>query len=192
MEATAERATVEAGEESIVFDESENIGSRIEQETLDILVRAKLIQDSERGGFQKYLTSTQTAPGTILPVMADLRRIEEGMKSQTIEKWARDMSPVLKRRYPLVPFASRLLTPTAIYEKYPAVKNWAEQARCPIVYAEDTDVIGFGVINPVAGVVLAEQVSAFFQEKTGVMPFISLFLLTFDSWRFLSERQFDK
>lgn len=169
-----------------------DLGPLIQSETLRVLVEASLVQESEKSGFDHYLTASKVHAGNILPVMAELRQIDETSKGIVIEKWARAMSPILKKRFPLIPFANRLLATTTIYEKYPELKEWAETSCCPLIFAEDSDVLGFGMLNPVAGVELAQKVEAFFREKEKVVPFVSLFLIPLKSWEFICERQFGK
>lgn len=169
-----------------------DFGPMIQSETLRVLTEASLVKADEKEGFNHYLTASKVPVGNILPVMADLRQVEEDEKAITVERWARAMSPVLKKRYPLIPFANRLLATTTIYEKYPQIMEWAEISRCPLIFAEDCDVLGFGMINPVAGLAMAEKVDTFFHEKEEVVPFVSLFLITLSSWKFICERQFGK
>lgn len=171
---------------------SVDFGASLQSETLRVLTEASLVQADEKDGFDHYLTASKVAPGHILPTMAELRQVEDDAKQVTIERWARAMSPFVKKRFPLIPFANRLLATTSIYEKHPEIREWAEISRCPLIFAEDSDVLGFGMINPVAGLAIAEKVDAFFRERDETVPFISLFLITHSSWNFICERQFGK
>lgn len=176
-------------ESSSVLDAS-SIGKEVLDRTLAALVKASLIRTEERDGFERYLLDTRTAEGDILPVMAELREIELQMRPEIIEKWARTMAPVLKRRTPLVPFGSKLLNTTAIYELFPEVLECARICKCPIIFSEDSDVVGLGMVNPVAGMVMNDQTTALIRKKTGAAPFISSFLLDLNSWEKICERHF--
>lgn len=160
--------------------------------TLDTLVASSLIRQEEREGFERYLLDTGSPEGDILPLMASLREIDYQMRAETLEKWARLMAPVIKRRTPLVPFGSKLLNTTAIYELFPQVFECARVCKCPIIFSEDSDVIGIGMVNPVAGMLMNDHTTALIRSVTGVAPFISSFLLDVDSWEKICERHFDQ
>lgn len=168
------------------------VGSEVLTRTLDTLVAASLIRQEEREGFERYLIGTGSSEGDILPLMASLREIDFQLRSETLEKWARTMAPVLKRRTPLVPFGSKLLNTTAIYELFPEVFQCARVCKCPIIFSEDSDVIGIGMVNPVAGMVMNEHTTALIRSATGVAPFISSLLLDVDSWEKICERHFEQ
>lgn len=171
--------------------DASSTGKAVLDRTLDTLVKASLIQKEERDAFERYLLDAKTAVGDILPVMAELREIEFQMRPEALEKWARAMAPILKRRTPLVPFGSKLLNTTAIYELFPEVFECARVCKCPIIFSEDSDVIGIGMVNPVAGMVMNDRTTALIREKTGASPFISSFLLDLNSWEKICERHFE-
>jgi len=177
-------------DESKVIDLSQ-LDGEIRDDTLEILVSSGVIREDERLGFDNYLKSTNTPSGDIFPIMADLREIDYQARIEIFEKWARSMVPILKKRLPLVAFGSKLLNTTAIYEQFPEVFTCAKISKCPIIFSEDSDVIGFGTINPVAATLMMKYTSEIIKNKTGVVPFMSLVLLDMASWEKICERHFE-
>ena len=171
---------------------SADLSERVRDETLEALLKAKIIGAEERVGFQRYLISKSVSSGDILPVMAYLRGISEDEQTGSIKQWARSITPIVKKRYSLVPFASKLLGQSPIFEKYEEVRKAAGKLKCPLIFSEDSDVIGFGTLNPVAGACLAEHVADHLEKETSLKPYISTFLLDYPTWVTICERQFGK
>ena len=167
-----------------------NLEKAVRDETLAALTKAGIIRDEEREGFKKYISTNDISAGDILPVMAQLRGIEEGEQPTAVAGWARSMAPIVKKRYSLIPFAGKLLGSSSFFEKFDAVHKAASIVKCPLIFSEDTDVLGFGTINPVAGLHLSTFVSKYFQEKTGLTPYISMFIIDLTTWESTCRRQF--
>lgn len=171
---------------------SEDLPTMVRDETLTALVTGGIIKAEERDGFQNYLVSNSVSTGDILPVMAQLRGIEEGEQIGVVSNWARTIAPIVKKRYALVPFAGKLLGNSTLFKNYGTVLKAAEALKCPLIYSEDIDALGFGTLNPVAGVRLSEFVVQYLSQQTGVSPYISMFLLDLPSWELICRRQFEK
>ncbi len=173
-------------------DVKTQLTEQVRDETLTALTTAGIIREAECEGFRNYLVSNEINSGDIFPVMAQLRGVAEQEQISTIANWGRAIAPVIKKRYALIPFADRLLGSASIFEKYGTILEAAAAVRCPLIFSEDTDVIGFGTINPVAGMVLGEFVTKYVNEQVGVSPFISMFLLDMASWQTICGRQFER
>ena len=167
-----------------------DLAKTVQSETLEALIKAGIIRDEEKEGFAGYLTSNKISAGDILPVMAQLRRIEEGEQITSIETWARAMAPIVKKRHSLVPFAGKLLGSASLFEKYPVVQEAAAAVKCPLIFSEDSDVLGFGMINPVAALHLTEFVGNYFKNESGMIPYFSVFLIDLPTWQTICRRQF--
>lgn len=170
----------------------EELAIAVRDETLTALVTGGIIRPEERDGFQNYLVSNSVSTGDILPVMAQLRGIEEGEQMRVVSQWARKIAPIIKKRYSLVPFAAKLLGSSTFFKNYDALLKAAETLKCPLIYSEDIDALGFGTLNPVAGLRLSEFVTEYLREKTGVSPYISMFLLDLPTWEAICRRQFEQ
>lgn len=171
---------------------AEELAVKVREETLAVLSTAGVLRDEEREGFSSYLVSNSINAGDILPVMAQLRGIAEAEQGGAIGNWVRAMAPITKKRYSLVPFADRLLGSASIFEKYETLHKVAEALKSPLIFAEDTDVIGFGTLNPVAGSLLSEFVVDYMSAQIGTRPYISIFLLDLSSWERICRKQFEQ
>lgn len=101
------------------------------------------------------------------------------------------MSVAMHPHIPVIPFAGKLIAPTAFYESYEPLHVLAKLLLCPVLYAEDTDAIGVGSINPVAANILAEQITNTVHRRVGIRPFISSARLDYETWSFLTRKHFE-
>lgn len=186
----AEKSSVVAPASPKATVDTDEIVDSVREKTLTTLTKAGVLREAECDGFRDYLISNEVGSGEILSVMAELRGIAEQERLATVANWGRLMAPVVKKRYALVPFADRILGSTAIFEKFPKIEEVAAAIRCPLIYAEDADVLGFGMINPVAGVAMGEFATEHLKSKNGSAPYISMFLLDLNVWETICGRQF--
>lgn len=167
-----------------------DLSDAVREETIQALTKAGIIRDVEAEGFRNYLMAQSIGVGDILPVMAQLRGIDELEQATAVAQWGRQIGPAIKKRYSLIPFAGKLLGSQSIFEAHPAIKEAAAAVKCPLIFAEDSDVIGFGTINPVAATKLGEHVADYLHGKTGTKPYLSLFLVDLGNWETICGRQF--
>ncbi|MDQ8190721.1 hypothetical protein QEH58_10450 [Roseibacillus persicicus] len=163
---------------------------QVREETIQALIKTGIIRDAEGEGFRNYLVAQSIGVGDILPVMAQLRGIDELEQATAVAQWGRQIGPAIKKRYSLIPFAGKLLGSVSLFDSHPEIKEAAASVKCPLIFAEDADVIGFGTINPVAATKLGEHVADLIQNRSGVRPYLSLFLLELGSWETICGRQF--
>ena len=169
-----------------------DLATVVREETLDILTKAGIVKKPEKDGFKNYLITNGIGSGDIFPVMSNLKQIEESKQAGVITQWGRAVAPIVKKRYSLIPFAGKLLGSSPFFENHQEVFEAARKVKCPLIYAEDTDVLGFGTLNPVAGAYFATFVTKYFQKQNGITPYISMFLLDLKTWDNVCERQFAK
>lgn len=93
---------------------------------------------------------------------------------------------------PLIPFAGKLIAPTAFYELYPHIHKLARILRAPVVYVEDNDAIGVASANPIAAALLAEEIRFALHKRSGIRPFVTVARLDYESWTFLNRKHFDR
>jgi hypothetical protein len=60
----------------------------------------------------------------------------------------------------------------------------------PVLYAEESEVIGVGSINPVALRIAAQVIMRTLGERTGTTPIVSRIQLHHDGWMSLCQQQF--
>ena len=169
---------------------SPDMAQTVQDETVQALTKAGVIRAEESDGFKHYLKTNKISAGDILPVMAELRGIQESDQLASVEGWARALAPIVKKRHSLVPFAGKLLGSASLFEKYPTVEKAAAAVKCPLIFSEDADVLGFGTINPVASSHLSSFVAEYFKEQSGVTPYLSIFLIDLPTWQTICRRQF--
>ena len=92
---------------------------------------------------------------------------------------------------PLIPFAGKLIAPSAFYDSFDHIHRLAKTLLSPVIYAEDTDAIGTASVNPVASVLLAEEIRNTVFKRFGIRPFVTAARLDYESWTFLSRKHFE-
>jgi len=102
-------------------------------------------------------------------------------------KAAQTMSP----NPPLVPFAGKLIAPSAFYDSFDQIHKLARLLLSPVIYAEDTDSIGTASVNPVAASILAAEIESAVFKRFGIRPFITIARLDYESWTFLTRKHFE-
>lgn len=91
----------------------------------------------------------------------------------------------------LVPFAAKLITPSAFYAGFDDIRRAAQHLRCPILFAEDTDAIGTGSINPVTATIMADFIDKSVLSKSGIKPFVTAARMDHPGWTALNRKHFE-
>jgi aspartyl aminopeptidase len=103
------------------------------------------------------------------------------------EKVAGTLTPVPQ----LIPFAGKLIAPSAFYESYEALYKTAAALLTPVIFAEDTDSIGVASANPIAAALLASAIQEVVFRRFGIRPFLTVARLDYESWTFLTRKHFE-
>lgn len=90
----------------------------------------------------------------------------------------------------LIPFAGKLIGPSAFYESFDQLHKLARLLLSPIIFAEDTDAIGTASVNPIAAQILSEEVLKTVDRRFGIKPFMTVARMDYESWTFLSRKHF--
>lgn len=91
----------------------------------------------------------------------------------------------------LIPFAGKLIAPSAFYDSFDHLHETARALLSPVVFAEDTDAIGTASINPIASMILADEIRAAAFKRVGIRPFVTIARLDYESWSFLCRKHFE-
>lgn len=91
----------------------------------------------------------------------------------------------------LIPFAGKLIAPSAFYESFDHLHQAARALLAPIIFAEDTDAIGVAALNPIAGSLLATVIQESVFRRVGIRPFLTVVRLDYESWTFLCRKHFE-
>lgn len=90
-----------------------------------------------------------------------------------------------------IPFASKLIAPSAFYDSFEAMHDLGKMLLSPVIYAEDTDAIGTGSINPIAAQMLGEEIHYAVGKRFGIRPFMTTARMEYESWAFLCRKHFE-
>jgi hypothetical protein len=130
-------------------------------------------------------------PSDLLEVLARVQGHSEEFLSPAIltigDKVAHTQSPYA----PLVPFAGKLIAPSAFYESFDQIHKIARVLLTPVLFAEDTDAIGVASANPIAAAILAEEIRSTVYKRVGIRTFITIVRLDYESWTFLTRKHFE-
>ena len=89
-----------------------------------------------------------------------------------------------------VPFAARLIPPSALYEKYPEIFTLCKLMLVPISFAEDLDVIGITSVNPYFADALSAYLTDKLKKETGIQPIIQIIRLDYVGWVKMCQKHF--
>ena len=131
-------------------------------------------------------------PADLLDVICRAQGHEGDGLNQAILALSHIVASYISPYAPYVPFAGKLITPTAFYESYSELLGLAKILGSPVIYAEDTDSLCTASINPVASEILAGQIRETIFKKVGIRPFITIVRLDYESWKFLTRKHFDR
>ena len=129
-------------------------------------------------------------PWDPLEFLAALRVGDPDARPLEVEQLGRALSQTMGQQLALVPFASRMPTPSAFYDLHENLLVECRRVMTPILYAEESESIGVASINPVALGIAAEIIMRTLGEKTGTTPIVSRILLHHDGWMSLCQQQF--
>ncbi len=93
---------------------------------------------------------------------------------------------------PLIPFAGKLIAPSAFYESFDHIHKVARALLSPVIYVEDTDAIGTASANPIASSILADEIRNMVFKRFGIRPFVTIARLDYESWTFLTRKHFEQ
>jgi hypothetical protein len=90
-----------------------------------------------------------------------------------------------------IPFASKLIAPSAFYDSFDAMHELGKLLLTPVIFAEDTDALGTGSVNPIAAQMLGEEIHQAVSKRFGIRPFVTVARMEYESWAFLCRKHFD-
>ena len=190
---------------STLFQAVSELGSRNSARSHEEIVGACFARTAEalkssgaasESDILKALSSVRegVAKGEPLDIIETLARVQghdEERLGQVIavlsDAVASTMNPVVAS----IPFASKLIAPSAFYDSFDAMHKLGKLLLTPVIYAEDTDAIGTGSINPIAAYMLGEEIHQAVSKRFGIRPFISNARMEYESWAFLCRKHFE-
>lgn len=130
-------------------------------------------------------------PADMLEALARVRGCDEERIGAEIAILSASVASTMSPPAPSIPFGHRLIAPSAFYESFDALHELGKVLLTPVLYAEDTDAIGIGSINPVAAKTFSDEVFKAVKKRTGIRPFITVVSLEYESWAFLCRKHFE-
>lgn len=130
-------------------------------------------------------------PLDLLEAVARAQGHQEEFFGRIIRTLGDKIAATLNPSPPLIPFAGKLIAPSAFYDSFDHIHRLAKTLLSPVIYAEDTDAIGTASVNPVASVLLAEEIRNTVFKRFGIRPFVTAARLDYESWTFLSRKHFE-
>ncbi|MBJ07134.1 MAG: hypothetical protein CMO40_08495 [Verrucomicrobiaceae bacterium] len=122
--------------------------------------------------------------------LAALRMQDSDARLLEIERLGRMLSQAMESQLALVPFAGRLPTPSAFYDHNENLRADCKRLMTPVLYSEESEVIGIGSINPVALRLASQTIMHSVGERMGTIPMVSRMLLHHDGWISLCQKHF--
>lgn len=130
-------------------------------------------------------------PSDLLEQLARVLGYSEERLPLAILEFGNKICSTLHNQHASIPFASKLIAPTAFYESYPHIHELGRLLTAPIIFTEDTDAIGVASINPIAASILAGEIETAVFNRVGVRPFFTVARLDYESWVYLKRKHYD-
>lgn len=122
--------------------------------------------------------------------LARLRAGGGDMLDAIVEMLSKKLAQSMRATPSRVPFASRLIPPSSLYEQFPNVTLQCRLMQVPITFAEDADVLGLASINPYFADALAYSIKEELKQANGISPVVSVVRLDYISWRKMCAKHF--
>lgn len=154
-------------------------------------MRAATTSEIHQGIAAVRQSQAEGAPADLLEQICRIQGHGEEHLGPAILELGNKAALALTPYAPLVPFAGKLIAPSAFYESFDQIHKLARLLLCPVIYAEDTDAIGTASINPFAAAILSEEIQTTVFKRFGIRPFVTIARLEYESWAFLTRKHFE-
>ena len=129
-------------------------------------------------------------PMDVLEILARMQGAEEEHLGIEVARMSHAVSMVIHPSPPLIPFAAKLIAPSAFYESFDHLHKVARALLAPVIFAEDTDAVGTGALNPVAARIMADEILSTVDRRFGIKPFVTSVRMDYESWSFITRKHF--
>lgn len=130
-------------------------------------------------------------PSDFLETLARVQGHDEEHIGPVVGSLGDAVASTLNSSPPSVPFASKLIAPSAFYDSFDAMHKLGKLLLTPVIYAEDTDAIGTASVNPIAAIMLGDEILYAVGKRFGIRPFITNTRMEYESWAFLCRKHFE-
>jgi hypothetical protein len=130
-------------------------------------------------------------PADLMEAVARAQGHQEEHMSNIIRTLGDKLASALNPSPPLIPFAGKLIAPSAFYESFEHLHKMARAMLAPVIFVEDTDSIGVASANPIAAVLLAGKIQEAVSRRFDIRPFFTIVRLDYEAWTFLTHKHFE-
>lgn len=130
-------------------------------------------------------------PVDLIEITARVLGHDEEHISKAISELSSAVATTMSPSPPHIPFANKLIAPSAFYESFDSLHRLGKLLLVPVLYAEDTDAIATGSVNPIAAKIFSEQVYQVVSKRFGIRPFITVVRMDYESWSFVCRKHFE-
>jgi len=162
-------------EQTLAAFKEAGLASGVELEKVKLRYRDKLDNDE---------------PADLIEVLARIQGTDEEHMGIEVSRISHGVATALNPSPPLIPFAGKLIAPSAFYEAYTQLHELAAALRSRVLFAEDSDAIGTGALNPVAARIMAAAIREGVNRRYAIRPFVTAVRLDYESWNFLNRKHF--
>ncbi len=155
-----------------------NAGAAADHEIFEALAR---VRESQLEG----------PPLEILETLARVTGHDEERLGLAVHQFSDAIAATLNPIPPTIPFAGKLIAPSAFYEAFDAIHKLGKALLTPVIFAEDTDAIGTASVNPIAAAIVGEEILYSVSKRFGIRPFITVARMEYESWAFLCRKHFE-
>ena len=153
--------------------------------------RAASVSEIQKGIAAARESHAIGMPMDLIEQIARIQGHAEEHLGPAILELGNKLSATFAHPVPMVPFAGKLIAPSAFYESFDQMHKLARLLLSPVVFAEDTDAIGTASINPVAASMLSREIESVVFKRFGIRPFLTIARLDYESWAFLTRKHFE-
>jgi hypothetical protein len=163
------------------------------QQTVTALqqVRAGTPQEISQAVARTREEHAKERPCDLLETFARVQGHEEEFLSPAVLSLGDRIAGTVTPYAPYIPFAGKLIAPSAFYESFDQIHKIARVLLSPVVFAEDTDALGVASANPVAAALLADEIRSSVFKRFGIRSFVTIARLDYESWTFLTRKHFE-
>ena len=173
-------------------EQVETLVARCLEGTVDALRRTGAANDHELVAAFRMIEEDATAakPIEFLVAVARIQGTDEEHMGPAIARLSTQIASTMAPAPQPIPFVGKLIAPSSFYENFQSILAMARAIMTPVIFAEDTDAIGVGSINPIATQLLAEEIRVTVDRRFGIKPFLTVARIDYESWAFLIRKHF--
>lgn len=137
------------------------------------------------------MAQAQNRPLDLMEAVARAQGHQEEHLGSIMRSLGDKLAATLNPTPPLIPFAGKLIAPSAFYESFDQIHKMARALLTPVIFVEDTDAIGVASVNPIAATLLAAKIQEVVARRFDIRPFLTIARLEYEAWTFLTHKHFE-